>query len=107
LAEAAGIKGYTCPQCNWSDFYVAEKCPRCHISTQETMFSPNGRVATFTVIRYPPRGFEKDSPYVVALIDLEKGPRVIGRIIADPVNLEIGRAIRFVRNNNGALEFEV
>ncbi len=69
------------------------------------MFSGKGKVATFTVIRYPPKGFENESPYVVALIDLEMGPRVIGRIAASPERLRIGTEVHLVHNANGVLEF--
>jgi uncharacterized OB-fold protein len=72
---------------------------------QETLFSGRGRVATFTVIRYPPEGFEKESPYIVGLIDLEDGPRVMGRILAKTEELQIGNPVSFLGNSNGRLEF--
>jgi uncharacterized OB-fold protein len=62
-------------------------------------------VATFTVIRYPPQGFEKESPYVVALVDIQNGPRVMGRIKSTPEGLRIGQEVKFLRNINGLLEF--
>ena len=50
---------------------------------------------TYTAIRYPPKGFEDQAPYVVAIINLKKGPRVIGRILnaADGVKIGSGAVV--------------
>ena len=104
---SSGIKGYVCPKCGWSDVYKAEICPRCYSNPKETTFSPRGRISSFTVIRSPPLGFENQAPYVVALIDIGNGPRVMGRIATNSNVLEIGQSAQFVRSSNGALEFTV
>jgi uncharacterized protein len=70
-----------------------------------TSFPGQGRIITFTVIRYPPIGFEDQAPYVVAIIDLNSGPRVIGRINAKPDVIKIGANVDFAREAAGALEF--
>jgi uncharacterized OB-fold protein len=88
-----------------ADVFPTAICPRCHTLLKETEFSRQGTIVTFTVIRYPPKGFEKESPYVVALVDIENGPRVIGRIKANPNYVQIGKAVSSVRDNHGALEF--
>jgi hypothetical protein len=100
------IEGYSCSKCNWSDVFAVDVCPRCHSSVEEERFSGHGKVVTFTMIRYPPEGFENEAPYVVALIDLDSGPRVIGRIV-EPAALQIGQTVSFLRKSNGALEFKV
>jgi len=71
------------------------------------MFSSRGKIATFTVIRSPPLGFENQAPYVVALIDIENGPRVMGRVATNPNGLQIGRSVQFVGSTSGAFEFRV
>ncbi len=100
------FKGYVCPKCKWSDFFQTKNCPRCQTETQEVSFSGAGKLATFTVIRYPPEGFEKDTPYVVGLVDLDEGPRVIGRITANPDQLRISQQVRYTGNVNGSLHFK-
>ena len=99
------ISGVTCPKCHWSDFFKAQLCPRCLTELKDTSFPGKGRVFTFTVIRYPPIGFEDQAPYVVAIIDLDDGPRVIGRVNAKPDEIRIGAKVDFVREAAGALEF--
>lgn len=94
-----------CSKCNWSDFVETKPCPRCRNEVKETALSGQGRVVTFTVIRYPPEGFEKDAPYVVALVDLENGPRAIGRITANSEELRIAQVVQYAGKVNGALSF--
>ena len=102
-----GIKGFRCPKCNWSDFFETKTCPRCHSNINEALLSGKGKIATFTVIRYPPKGFEEEAPYVVGLVDLENGPRVIGRIKANPAELRTAQAVQFTGRVNDALWFRV
>ena len=66
-----------------------------------------GRVVSFTVVRYPPRGFENQAPYVVAIIDIENGPRVIGRVSNSPDELEIGSQVSLKSAKGGKLEFQL
>ena len=52
-----------------------------------------GRIASYTIVR---RGISKayDAPYVVALIDLEEGPRMMSNIVCErPDELEVGAAV--------------
>jgi len=99
------ISGVICPKCQWSDFFKAQVCPRCLTVLTDTSFPGQGRIVTFTVIRYPPIGFEEQAPYVVSLIDLNSGPRVIGRVNAKPEEVKIGASVDFAREAAGALEF--
>jgi len=66
-----------------------------------------GIVVSYTVVRYPPRGFENQAPYVVAIIDIENGPRVIGRVSNSPDELEIGSQVSLKSAKGGKLEFQL
>jgi scaffold protein (connect acetoacetyl-CoA thiolase and HMG-CoA synthase) len=66
-----------------------------------------GRVVTFTAIRYPPKGFENQAPYVVAIIDIEKGPRVIGRVSNSGDEVKIGANVVLKSRREGSLEFQL
>jgi len=96
---------YACSKCEWKDFHQAELCPRCHSKIVKSSSTGVGKVATFTVIRYPPKGFEGEAPYIVALIDIENGPRVIGRIAASPDEIEVGSKVGLSADRKGILEF--
>ena len=98
--------GFSCTRCDWSGVLAVEICPKCGSQVKQASFSGEGKIDTFTVIRYPPEGFERESPYVVALIDLVQGPRVIARIINVSENLVIGQNVFFSKVSNGCLEFK-
>ncbi len=102
-----GLKGYLCPKCKWSDFHEIKTCPRCNTAISEVALSGRGKIVTFTVIRYPPEGFENEAPYIVALIDLEEGTRVIGRVTANPEELEIAQVVRYAGKAVDALRFRI
>jgi len=102
-----GTRGYKCVNCTWSDFFATRACPRCLSEVKEVMFSAQGKVATFTVIRYPPSGFEKGAPYVVALIDLDGRPRVIGGITAGINEVRVTQVVHYTGTAEGALQFKI
>lgn len=48
-----------------------------------TEISKKGEIKTFTEIKVSPKGF--DAPYIVAMVELDEGPWVMGNIIdVDP-----------------------
>jgi len=98
---------YLCPKCGWTDFHVAHECPRCLSELTATDLPGVGKIVTFTCIRYPPKGYEDRSPYVVAIVRLGNGVRVIGRLV-DPVDdVKIGSDVALASNRNGTLEFKL
>ena len=74
---------------------------------RQSAFAGTGRIATFTIIRYPPKGFENQAPYVVAIIDIENGPRVVGRVSNSADEVKIGSAVALMSSKQGALEFQL
>ena len=59
-------------------------CTACgSANLEKTELKPEGAVRTFTVIRVGPPG--RPAPYVVAMVELDDGPWVVGNLIdADP-----------------------
>ena len=102
-----GMLGFSCTRCDWSDVLADDICPKCGSHVTKASFSGKGKIDTFTIIRYPPEGFEKEAPYVVALIDLDQGPRVIARIVDASEDLQLGQTVFFSKVSNGCLEFKV
>jgi uncharacterized OB-fold protein len=107
MSSTSNIFVYACSKCSWMDIHTVYRCPRCRSSIVRSQSPGIGKVATFTVIRYPPKGFEEEAPYVVALVDIENGPRVIGRISANPNEIAITSTVALKQNNNGVLEFRL
>ena len=107
MAEVSEIKGFSCSSCSWSDFVAVDSCPLCHSAVKEVWFPGKGKIASFTVIRYPPQDFEKEAPYVVALVDIENGPRTIARVTPVREDVQIADSVTFLKSANGVMEFKV
>jgi uncharacterized OB-fold protein len=48
----------------------------------------SGKVYTETVVYSAPEAFVKDVPYQIAIVTLEDGNRITGRILGDPVSID-------------------
>ncbi|MBI4454272.1 MAG: Zn-ribbon domain-containing OB-fold protein [Acidobacteria bacterium] len=80
---------YVCLQCDQSEFKNVE-------------LTGKGRIRTYTTIRVPPLGFEKEAPYDIAVVELEEGVHVTARIIGKNEKLAIGAQVVFVKKEEGA-----
>jgi uncharacterized OB-fold protein len=84
-----------CAECQQFQFYPRTICSHC---TSEKLqwqdASGSGVIASFTVVR---KGVSAayEAPYVVALIDLAEGPRLMSTLIdVDPEDVTIGLPVR-------------
>jgi uncharacterized protein len=82
--EAAGRGQLVLPRClacSRFHFYPRAICPHCMSDRLEwASASGRGTVHSFTVVHRPPPGFDDEAPYVVALVDLEEGVRMMSRV---------------------------
>jgi uncharacterized OB-fold protein len=72
-----------CLQCGYIRFPVSPICPMCHsMKAKWVKLSGKGTVYSFTIYRVPYHpAFKDDIPYVVAIIQLDEGPRMESNII--------------------------
>jgi uncharacterized OB-fold protein len=88
-----------CLSCGQYQFYPRRHCAHC--------FGPDpvwhracgrGRVHTYTVVRQTPNAeFRADCPYVLAIIELDEGPRLTGRIVgASPGEVACDASVQVV-----------
>lgn len=97
LLEAA-----SCRACGHVFLPFGPVCPRCWSDRLDTRtLSGFGDVATFTVYRqqyhpdFPP-------PYVIALVALREGPRMISNIVGcAPESVRVGMAVRVRHESRG------
>jgi uncharacterized OB-fold protein len=63
----------------------------------------SGIVYTETVVHAPPEQFVADAPYQLAIVTLEDGNRLTGRIVADTMDerVAIGDRVDFVEERAG------
>lgn len=86
-----------CRQCGPVFFYPRATCPRC-LSTDLawTVVSGRGTLHTFTIVHRGARNFPLPSPYVMAIVELDEGPRMMTNLVGvtpDPAALEIGMPV--------------
>ena len=86
----------TCNSCENIMFYPRATCTRC-LSNDLGWIEASGRgeVYAFTVCyRAPDAVFREDAPYVIALIDLAEGPRMMSNVTdCDPDAVHIGMPV--------------
>lgn len=88
-----------CRDCGKHFFYPRELCPFCHKAAVEWVnASGRGKIYSFTIARRPAGpAFKADVPYVVALVELEEGPRLMSNIVTKDVDrVRIGQAVTVV-----------
>ncbi len=78
-----------CADCGHTFFYPRVLCPRCHSrAIQWIQASGRGRLYAFGIAHQSfNRAFKVPPPYVLAMIELEEGPRMVSNLInieADP-----------------------
>jgi uncharacterized protein len=85
-----------CPTCGHSQFYPRALCARCGLEPDWLEVSGRGTVYTFTVIRQNGLpAFQNETPYVVAMIEIEEGVRLMGNITGcPPDDVAVGMEVR-------------
>ncbi len=88
-----------CKACGAKIFYPRKACPECW--SAELGWSEacgRGKVYTFTVtLTGVEEKFAGDLPYVLAMIDLDEGIRMMGNVVeCDPGDVEIGMEVEVV-----------
>jgi len=85
--------GTTCKTCDTKFFPPKNLCTTCRRKgkIEPFKFSGSGEILTHTTIRTAPEGFEKYTPYSVAIIKLDEGVTISGQIIGSP---EIGKRVK-------------
>lgn len=95
--ERYHLIGSQCDHCGNHFYPPREICPHCRRSgkVKEVKFSGKGKIFSYTVIRVPPEGFHLYIPYVVAVIELEEGAKMLSQVIdCDPEEVKIGMPVK-------------
>ncbi|MGH2506886.1 MAG: Zn-ribbon domain-containing OB-fold protein, partial [Ktedonobacteraceae bacterium] len=74
-----------CDACSRAVFYPRSLCPHCH-SDQLSWFTATGKgtIYSYTVAHQAFGSFASDAPYVIAIVELAEGARMMTRIIDAP-----------------------
>jgi len=94
-----------CPSCARYVFYPRELCPYCLEFTLEWREATGrGKVYSYTVVRKSVlSAFEHMVPYIFAVVELEEGVRIPGRIIDCAIDeVKIDMPVELVWKSEGA-----
>ena len=85
-----------CPSCGARQFYPRLVCAACGEEPEWEEAEGRGVVHTFTVIRQNGiKPFSEELPYVVAIIELGEGPRMMGNVTGcAPDTVTVGMPVK-------------
>ncbi len=70
-----------CPACGALDPGPRALCPRCQAPLAAATAPASGELVSWTLIRRPPSSFKEDGQYAVAIVRLDAGVQVTGRLV--------------------------
>jgi uncharacterized protein len=72
-----------CADCRSHVFYPRPSCPSCGSRGLEWVrVSGRATLHSYVIMHVPAPGFESDVPYVIAIVELEEGPRMMTNLRA-------------------------
>jgi uncharacterized OB-fold protein len=86
-----------CNDCHQYIFYPRIICPHCfseHLTWEES--SGQGEIHSYTVVHKGPPQFKEEAPYVIGIIDLKEGVRMLSRIVGDRNEIQIGKPVSVI-----------
>lgn len=100
-----------CSDCGFLTFPPKPICPECWSeNVQYIELSGSGALQSFTEVNIAPAAFRHEAPYVIAIIDLDEGVRLLSRIRAAFDDLVPDLRVRMVPRHAepvSLFEFEV
>jgi uncharacterized protein len=94
-----------CKTCGRKHFMPRHLCPHCWSDNLEWVQSEGGgTVHTFSIVhRAPSPMFAANLPYVIAMIDLDDGPRMFANVVgADALEVAIGDRVKLTFEERGS-----
>jgi uncharacterized OB-fold protein len=92
-----------CTSCDVVVWFPRKHCPDCWTETLSVFdASGKGTVYSFTIIRKVANDYKGVTPFVVAYVELEEGPRVMTNIVdCDPESVTVGMPVEMVFHDTG------
>jgi len=94
----------SCEACGKRHFMPRRQCPYCWSENLEWIESKGeGTVYSYSVVhRAPTPAFSAKAPYVIALIDLDEGPRMFANLVGNSaLDVTIGDRVRVTFEDRG------
>lgn len=114
IPERYRLIGNKCTNCGTEYFPERIVCPKCRRNGKlEAKAMPrSGKIFSFSEVHAALKGFEHETPYTLAIVELENGVRLMTQIVDSPVEkVKIGAAVKvvfrriFADNDEGAIAY--
>ena len=106
MPEAVLVAVLRCAACGTLDPGPRDLCAACHEPDLVPAEVPgSGALVSWTTIRRAPTRFKGQAPYTIAVVDLDSGLRLTGRIRGDEDRLRLALPVVAVGEENGAYLF--
>jgi hypothetical protein len=110
-AAAGELRLPFCTDCGRFFFYPRTICPRCSGSAIEwRTASGRARLASFVISARPIPGVREEAPFVIALVELEEGPRLMTDLVdvePDPEHLALDQPLQVAFEPRGEMTVPV
>ena len=96
LKNLYNLIGTKCEKCGEYYYPPRNMCPRCrrHGVIVPFKFKGNGEVLTYTIVHSAAKDFAMHTPYILAIIKLDEGPRLTSQVICSPEEIHIGMRVK-------------
>ena len=99
IPERYNLTGVRCDNCGTDYFPQRKVCPKCRRRGKlvPKQMPLEGKIYSFTEVSSGPRGFEHETPYTLALVELTNGVRVLSQVVdSDEEDIKIGAPAKMV-----------
>jgi uncharacterized OB-fold protein len=101
------VEALRCQSCGTLDPGPRELCRICFSADLRACSVPgDGQLVSWTTVRRAPTRFKGQAPYTVAVVDLDAGVRVTGRLRGSHDSLRVGAPVAATALEGGAYVFE-
>ena len=92
-ATSENVTVLRCVDCGQLDSGPRDLCPKCFGKLEPHSVAGTGKLVSWTMIRRPPIAFRAEGAYAVALVKLDAGCQITGRLANPDDNATPGRSV--------------
>lgn len=103
--QAGELRLQRCTDCNQHFLYPRPSCPHCGSRKTEWVRSGGrGRLYSYVISHLAAPGWQGETPYVIAVVQLDEGPRMLSNLVgvpADPAALVLDMPLEVTFQSRG------
>lgn len=103
------INGRKCKDCGSAYLPFKAVCQNCYSKNLvDVQFDGKGSIFAYTIIRIGPEQFRGQEPYPIAVVKLDSGPLVSGRLLVNDIDkIENGMKVVLERKDDVGFWFRI